>query len=62
MDEQETVDRLAALAKPSLTSLLRLRNVRHVYEPTPGAVNSKVVEESHEVTLDQAETGFATLS
>src|SRR6266849_6592466 len=53
VDEQETVDRLAALAKPRLTSLLRLRNVRHVYDPTPGAVNSKVIEDGHEVTLNK---------
>jgi hypothetical protein len=53
VSDQETVDRFAVLAKPRLTTLLRLRNVRHVYDPSPGAVNSKVVEDGHEVTLDK---------
>jgi hypothetical protein len=34
VNEQETVDRLAILAKPRLTSLLRLRGVTHVYDQT----------------------------
>src|SRR5437667_9055807 len=51
--DQETVDRLAVLAGPRLTSLLRLRNVRHVYDPTPGELNSTVVEDSHEVVLNR---------
>lgn len=51
MTEQETVDRFAELAKSWLTSLLRLRSVRHVYDPTPGALNSKVIRHGHEVTL-----------
>jgi hypothetical protein len=54
--EQETVDRIAVLAAPRLTSLLRLGNVRHVYDPTPGTVNSKVVEDGNEVTLDKWKT------
>jgi hypothetical protein len=54
VNEQETVDRLAALAKPRLTSLLRLRSVRHVYDPTPGALNSRVVEDGHNLTLDKS--------
>jgi hypothetical protein len=54
--EQETVDHIAVLAKPRLTSLLRLRNVIHIYDPTPGAVNSKVVENGHEVTLGNLKT------
>ena len=53
MSDQETVDRLAVLAKLRLTSLLRLRNVKHVYDPSPGAVNSKVIEDGHEVTLNK---------
>ena len=53
MIEQETVDRLAALAKPRLLNLLRLRSVRHVYEPTPGALNSMVVQDGHNLTLDK---------
>ena len=51
MTDQETVDRLAVLATPRLTSLLRLKNTKHVYDPTPGALNSKVIEDGHEVTL-----------
>ena len=53
MNEQETVDRLAALAKPRLASLLRLRSVRHVYDPTPGALNSRSVENGNEFTVDK---------
>jgi hypothetical protein len=53
LNEQEIVDRLAALAKPRLTSLLRLRSVRHVYDPTPGALNSRVVEDGNEFALDK---------
>ena len=53
MNQQETVDRLATLAKPRLTSLLRLRSVRHVYDPTPGTLNSTVVEDGHEFALDK---------
>src|SRR5258708_7449758 len=52
-NEQETVDRFAVLAEPRLRSLLRLRNVRHVYAPTPGALKSTVVEEGREITLDK---------
>ena len=53
MNKQEVVDRLAVLAKPRLTSLLRLRGVRHIYEPTPGALNSIVVELGQEVALNK---------
>ena len=53
VNEQETVDRFAVLAEPRLTSLLRLRGVRHVYEPTSGALNSRVVEDGNELTLDK---------
>ncbi len=53
MNEQETVDRLAVLAKPRLTSLLRLRSARHVYDPTPGALHSKVVENGKDFALDK---------
>ena len=49
MNEQEVVDRLAGLAAPRLASLLRLRSVRHVYDPTPGALNSI----SDKVTLNK---------
>ncbi len=51
--EQETVDRLAALATPRLANLLRLRSVKHIYDPTPGALNSAVVEDGHKVILDK---------
>jgi hypothetical protein len=54
VNEQDTVDRLAVLAKPRLTSLLRLRSVTHVYEPTPGALNSRIVEGGLEVRLDKS--------
>ena len=53
MSKQETVDRLAALATPRLASLLRLRSVRHVYDPTLGALNSRVMEGGNEFTLDK---------
>ena len=53
VSDQETVDHLAVLATPRLTSLLRLRNTRHVYDSTPGALNSKVVEDGHEIILDK---------
>ena len=53
MIQQETVDRIAVLAEPHLTGLLRLRSARHIYEPTPGALNSKVVVNGSTVTLDK---------
>jgi hypothetical protein len=53
VNEQETVDRLAVLAKPHLAGLLRLRSVRHVYEATPGALNSTVLVDGHTLTLDK---------
>jgi hypothetical protein len=53
VNDQETVDRLAVLAKPRLTSLLRLRSVRHVYDPTPGALHSRVVESGAELAVDK---------
>ena len=53
VNEQETVDRLAAMAKPRLTSLLRLRSVKHVYDPTPGVLNSSVMDDGHKVILDK---------
>jgi hypothetical protein len=51
VNDQETVDQLAVFAKPRLASLLRLRSVRHVYDPTPGALNSKVIDDGREITL-----------
>ncbi len=53
MREQETVDRLAVLAEPRLRSLLRLRSVRHVYDLTPGTLNSVFVENSNELALNK---------
>ena len=53
MNAQEAVDRFAILARPRLTSLLRLRSVRHVYEPTPGVLNSKVADNGVEITLNK---------
>jgi hypothetical protein len=53
VNEQEAVDRLAVLAKPRLTGLLRLRSVRHVYDPTPGELNSSFVEDGHVITLNK---------
>jgi hypothetical protein len=53
VNEQETVDRLAMLAKPRLTSLLRLRGVTHIYDQTQGALNSRVTQDGSELTLDK---------
>ncbi|MEO7653076.1 MAG: hypothetical protein ABIZ80_21670 [Bryobacteraceae bacterium] len=53
MNIQETVDRLAVLARPRLATLLRLKAVRHIYDATPGAINSKVTEDGQEVTLNR---------
>ena len=53
MNDQETVDRLAALATPRLTGLLRLRSVKHVYDPTPGALNSSIMDDGRKVGLDK---------
>ena len=53
VNEQETVNRLGELATPQLTSLLRLRNTRHIYDPTPGALNTRVVVYGNELTLDK---------
>jgi hypothetical protein len=53
MNEQTMVDRLAVLAEPRLASLLRLRSARHIYDPTPGALNSKVLADGREVLLNK---------
>ena len=53
VNEQETVDRLAALARQRLTGLLRLRSVRHVYDATPGALTSRGEEDGNEFILDK---------
>jgi hypothetical protein len=41
------------LAEPRLTSLLRLRSARHVYDPTPGALHAIVVVNGNQITLDK---------
>jgi hypothetical protein len=51
--EQQTVDRLAVQAGPRVTSLLRLRSVKHVYEESPGGLNSTVLVEGQNVRLDK---------
>jgi hypothetical protein len=51
--EQETVDRLAKLAEPRLKGLLRLRSVRHVYDPTPGALNVIVQDHDQKINLNK---------
>jgi hypothetical protein len=32
--------------------------VRHAYDPTPGALNSRVVEDGNELTLDKLKRAF----
>jgi hypothetical protein len=54
--EQEIVDNIAVLAQPRLASLLRLRNVKHFFDPTPGELNSIVVVEGREVALNNLKT------
>ena len=53
MTDQKIVDHIAVLAKPHLTGLLRLRGTEHVYDPTPGALNSTVLVDGHTITLDK---------
>lgn len=53
MTPQETVDHLAVLAAPRLASLLRLSTARHVYDPVPGAMNSRSVEAGTTITLNR---------
>ena len=48
VNEQETVDRLALLAQSRLTTLLRLRNVRDVFDPTPGMLSSTFIEDGQD--------------
>ena len=40
MTPQETVDRIARLAKPRIESLLRLQSVQHIYDASPGDLQS----------------------
>jgi hypothetical protein len=46
--EQEIVDLFAKAAKPRLMDLLKLK-IRHVYETTPGDVNSTIVIDGNEM-------------
>jgi hypothetical protein len=46
--DQQMVDLFARVAKPRLMDLLKLK-VRHVYETTPGDVNSKLVIDSNHI-------------
>jgi hypothetical protein len=49
----EKVQLFAELAKPRLASLLRVRSVHNIYEPTPGRLNSTIVIEGREVVFDK---------
>ena len=54
MEAQEIVDRFAELARPRIAALLRLKDARHIYDPTPGEVNSQVaLEDGTIVTLNR---------
>ena len=53
MTAQETADHFAFLAKPRLASLLRLSTARHIYDPTPGSMNSQSVEAGTTVILNR---------
>jgi hypothetical protein len=55
MTQQAIVDHIAKAAKPRLMDLLRLK-VKHVYETTPGVVNSKLVIGGHEVEFRSLRT------
>jgi hypothetical protein len=57
LNAQETVDRIAMLAKPRLATLLRLSTARHIYDSRPGAVNSEFVESGDRVVLSQWQRG-----
>jgi len=51
--DQEAVNRIAALAGARAAQLLRLRSVKHIYDSTPGLLNSTFVENGHKITLDK---------
>jgi hypothetical protein len=57
LNSQETVDRLALLAKARLATLLRLSTARHIYDPLPGAINSESVAAGQPVVLSQWQRG-----
>jgi hypothetical protein len=46
--DQQIVDLFARVAKPRLMDLLKLK-VRHVYETTPGDVNSKIAIDGNQI-------------
>jgi len=47
------VDLFARLAKPRLMELLRLKGVRHVFDPAMGRASGKFLEEGCEISLDK---------
>jgi hypothetical protein len=54
VEAQEIVDRFAESARPRIAALLRLKDARHIYDPTPGEVNSQVaLEDGTIVTLNR---------
>lgn len=57
MKAQAAADRFAALAKPRLATLLRLSSAQRIYEPTPGALHSTVVESGTIIALDKWSRG-----
>lgn len=50
MNEHAMAAYLIKAAKPRLIELLKLK-VRHIYETTPGAANSKLVVDGREITF-----------
>lgn len=48
---QPTADRFAALAAARMPSMFQLRSTRHVYDPTPGDVNSVSAVDGRDVVL-----------
>jgi hypothetical protein len=53
VSDQEIVGRLARLARPRLSTLLRLSTARHVFDPTPGSLRAPFPEAGDTVTLDR---------
>ena len=57
MNFQTAADRFADLAQPRITALLRLNSAIHVYDPTPGALNSVSEESGLPILLNKWKTG-----
>ena len=53
MTPQETVDRIARLAKPRIESLLRLQSVEHIHDPVPGDLQSTTVHNGQTIVYDR---------